>query len=97
MVRRACLVIAAQDPGALQLLHTFFAASHDIFYISFGRWHSNNCDGIDAAYTESLETVGAYLQVRCTVQNVTIVKPEALNLSGGCRGLPAIELYLIYP
>jgi hypothetical protein len=59
----AVVLYALQDPGTLQLLHSFFAAAHDIFYISFGRWHSNNCDGVDASYSDALERLGAYLQV----------------------------------
>jgi hypothetical protein len=59
-----CICLCAlQDPGTLQLLHSFFAAAHDIFVISFGRWHSNNCGGVDASYSDALEQLGAYLEV----------------------------------
>ncbi|WIA16302.1 hypothetical protein OEZ85_013003 [Tetradesmus obliquus] len=64
------------DPGTLQLLHSFFAAAHDIFYISFGRWHSNNCDGVDASYADALEALGGYLQdQRPTFPNVFFAAP----------------------
>jgi hypothetical protein len=53
-----------QKPATLQLLAGGLADPQDVLFISFGRWHSNNCGGVDKAYAQALHTVGAFLQAR---------------------------------
>jgi hypothetical protein len=55
-------VSVVQAPGTLQVLQSF-ASPTDIFYISFARWHYNNCEGVSESYLPSLEAVGKFLQV----------------------------------
>jgi hypothetical protein len=64
-VTAICWIDALQELYTLQLLLQSFARSKDIIYFSFGRWHSNNCQGIDSSYGQALESVGRFLQVGC--------------------------------
>jgi hypothetical protein len=54
--------LCLQEPGTLQLLHRNFTAPDDIVYISVGRWHANNCEGIHPSYAEMMEAVAQYVQ-----------------------------------
>eukprot|EP00775_Hariotina_reticulata_P002003 gene2003-2325_t len=47
---------STQELYTLQLLLQSFAHSNDIIYFSFGRWHSNNCQGLDSSYGLALES-----------------------------------------
>ncbi|KAF6253109.1 hypothetical protein COO60DRAFT_466846 [Scenedesmus sp. NREL 46B-D3] len=61
----------AKEPGTLQLLHQSFTAPQDVVYISVGRWHANNCQGIHPSYAKTLEAVAKYVQAsRSTLPQV---------------------------
>ncbi|KAF6261330.1 hypothetical protein COO60DRAFT_794147 [Scenedesmus sp. NREL 46B-D3] len=48
-----------QSPGLLQTLHRMAAEPQDIFYVNFGRWHFNNCQGLQAGpYKQALRNLG---------------------------------------
>ncbi|KAF6252821.1 hypothetical protein COO60DRAFT_497188 [Scenedesmus sp. NREL 46B-D3] len=48
-----------QSPGLLQTLHRTVAEPQDIFYVNFGRWHFNNCQGLQAMpYAQALWSLG---------------------------------------
>jgi hypothetical protein len=55
-------LLSLQEPGTLQLLHRNFTTPEDIMYISVGRWHANNCEGIHPSYAEMMEAVAKYVQ-----------------------------------
>jgi hypothetical protein len=53
-----------QDPSLLEVLQSSAASPHDIFLVNFGRWHFNNCKGIQAdTYTQSLTELGVFYEV----------------------------------
>jgi hypothetical protein len=56
------VLLSVQEPGTLQLLHRNFTTPEDIVYISVGRWHANNCEGIHPSYAEMMEAVAKYVQ-----------------------------------
>ena len=54
-----------QEPSLLAVLQAGAAAKDDIFYVNFGRWHFNNCKGLQAdTYTRSLTELGELYEVR---------------------------------
>jgi hypothetical protein len=54
-----------QNPGVLQVLQHTVAASDDIFFLNFGRWHYTNCYGVeDGPYRQSLHELGRLYQVK---------------------------------
>ncbi|KAF8065611.1 hypothetical protein HT031_003212 [Scenedesmus sp. PABB004] len=66
-----------QDPGTLQLLLGAAASPEDVLVVSFGRWHSNNCNGVDAGFGPALDRVGAYLQSqRATFPHAFFAPPD---------------------
>jgi hypothetical protein len=41
------------------------AAKHDIFFVNFGRWHFNNCAGLQLdTYRRSLRQLAAFYEVK---------------------------------
>jgi hypothetical protein len=54
-----------QNPGVLQVLQHTVAASDDIFFLNYGRWHYTNCYGVeDAPYRQSLHELGRLYKVK---------------------------------
>jgi hypothetical protein len=63
-----CLVPLLQDLSLLQVLQASAASRDDIFLVNFGRWHFNNCKGIQAdTYMQSLTELGLFYNVRGAV------------------------------
>lgn len=69
--RTVCFGASVQAPGTLQVLQSL-ASPTDVFYISFARWHYNNCEGVSESYLPSLEAVGKFLQVRARACMVSL-------------------------
>jgi hypothetical protein len=46
--------------GTLQLLARSFVAPQDILYISVGRWHANNCEGVGPKFVPILTQIGQF-------------------------------------
>jgi hypothetical protein len=60
-----CLCTCLQEPSLLKLLYDKVAAQHDIFFINFGRWHFNNCAGLQLdTYRRSLRQLAAFYKVQ---------------------------------
>jgi len=51
-----------QGTGTLQLLKSSFAAPQDIIYISVGRWHANNCEGVGPQLASIFTQIGRFSQ-----------------------------------
>jgi hypothetical protein len=66
-LRAACsfIHVCLQEPSLLQLLHDQLASKNDIFFINFGRWHFNNCAGLQIdTYRRSLRQLATFYEVR---------------------------------
>jgi hypothetical protein len=62
-----------QAPGLLQTLQRTVAEPDDIFYVNFGRWHFNNCKGLQSApYKQSLWNLGKLYEVWTAVLAVML-------------------------
>lgn len=55
-----CLLFAVKGIGTLQLLNRSFVAPQDILYISVGRWHANNCEGVGSNFPSILRQIGRF-------------------------------------
>jgi hypothetical protein len=59
----------------LQLLYDKFAFKDDIFFINFGRWHFNNCAGLQLdTYRRSLRQLAKFYEVRSVVDSQCQIK-----------------------
>lgn len=54
--------VCLQGIGTLQLLAQSFVAPQDILYISVGRWHANNCEGVGSKFASILKQIGQFAQ-----------------------------------
>jgi hypothetical protein len=64
---RECL----QGVGTLQLLAKSFISPQDIMYISVGRWHASNCDGVSSKFASILDGIGRFAQEHAaTIPNI---------------------------
>lgn len=60
-----------QGIGTLQLLQKSFVAPQDVMYISVGRWHANNCEGVSSSLAGILENIGRFAQDNAaTIPNI---------------------------
>lgn len=60
-----------QGIGTLQLLAKSLVAPQDIMYISVGRWHASNCDGVGSKFASILDGIGRFAQENAaTIPNI---------------------------
>lgn len=60
-----------QGIGTLQLLAKSFVAPQDVMYISVGRWHANNCEGVGPNFASILEQIGQFAREHAaTIPNI---------------------------
>jgi hypothetical protein len=78
-----------QAPGTLDvLLAAGLLALQDVVYVSFGRWHANNCEGVHPSYIDALTHFGSFVKVRCGC----LQKGWHLQRHGVCGALNALFL-----
>lgn len=53
-------LMCLQGMGTLQLLAQSFVAPQDVLYISVGRWHANNCEGVGPNFVPILTQIGQF-------------------------------------
>jgi hypothetical protein len=85
--RPGAFVRGLQEPSLLQLLQDKLASKDDIFFVTFGRWHFNNCAGLQLdTYRRSLRQLAAFYEViaeqHFAVQTITAT--HVPNCAGSC-------------